>query len=182
VDAFAGSGFIKTGAKPLIEEPQLFVDFVEEESQDFLKGSTVTALEVDPPFKNYLFIERSAERCQDLEKLKERFPDRARSIQVLHGNANERLLRWVLSRDWNRTRAVVFLDPYGMQVEWKVIDALGKTHGVDLWLLFPLGAGVMRLLTNEAPPPVAWRQSIFACGNEKGSKPAMKIAGHLLKI
>jgi hypothetical protein len=41
----------------------------------------------------------------------------------------------------------VFLDPFGMQVDWNVIEQLALTKAVDLWLLFPLGTGVMRIMT-----------------------------------
>jgi len=255
VDAFAGSGYIKTGDRSLINEPELFGGFEEVESQEFLKGSSICALEVDPPFKNYLFIERAPARCLELEKLKTQFPKKASSIRIRQGDANESLVSWIASQNWNKTRAVVFLDPYGMQVEWETLKALGQTCGVDLWLLFPLGVGVMRLLTKSSPPPEGWSQRItrmlgttewetefyrssadpeffpdfapaktreidhtgvaqyllarlatifykvhpgprvlmnsknnplylfcFACGNEKGSKAAMKIVGHLMKI
>ncbi len=40
----------------------------------------------------------------------------------------------------------MFLDPYGMQVEWKTIEAIAQTKAIDLWLLFPLGVAVNRLL------------------------------------
>jgi three-Cys-motif partner protein len=53
-------------------------------------------------------------------------------------------------------RAVVFLDPYGMQVEWSTLEVLAATKAVDLWVLFPLGQGVNRLLTRQAPPAGAW--------------------------
>jgi three-Cys-motif partner protein len=160
VDAFAGSGYIHTGDQSLISDPELFEGFEEDESQDFLKGSAVCALEVEPPFKNYLFIEHSEARCAQLENLKLQFPDRARSIKIRQGDANEILGRWSGSQDWSSTRAVVFLDPYGMQVDWATFEALAETRGVDLWLLFPLGVGVMRLLTKAALPPDAWRRRI----------------------
>ncbi len=44
---------------------------------------------------------------------------------------------------------MVFLDPYGMQVEWSTIEALAATKAIDLWYLFPLGVGVARLLTHR---------------------------------
>lgn len=61
---------------------------------------------------------------------------------------------------WSRTRAVVFLDPYGMQVDWATIAAMGPTQGVDLWILFPLGVGVNRLLRKEGPPEGAWAERL----------------------
>ena len=122
---------------------------------------------MEPPFKNYLFIERSQARCAELEKLKKQFPERASSLEILPGDANEILVSWVGSQNWNKTRAVVFLDPYGMQVDWETLKALGATSGVDLWLLFPLGVGVMRLLTKSAPPPQAGQMCLVSVAPAK---------------
>ncbi len=30
-------------------------------------------------------------------------------------------------RNWKKCRAVVFLDPFGNQVEWKTIEAIART-------------------------------------------------------
>jgi three-Cys-motif partner protein len=49
VDAFAGAGHRVDSTK---EEP------VDQENAEFLKGSARIALEVEPPFNNYLFIEQ----------------------------------------------------------------------------------------------------------------------------
>jgi three-Cys-motif partner protein len=53
-------------------------------------------------------------------------------------------------------RAVIFLDPYGMEVEWKTIECIAHTQAIDLWILFPLGQAVNRLLTKNQPPKGAW--------------------------
>jgi hypothetical protein len=34
---------------------------------------------------------------------------------------------------------VLFLDPYGMQVDWTTIEAIARTKAIDLRVLFPLG-------------------------------------------
>lgn len=49
-------------------------------------------------------------------------------------------------------RAVVFLDPYGMETEWKTIELIAQTKAIDLWILFPLGQAVNRLLTKNRIP------------------------------
>jgi three-Cys-motif partner protein len=54
----------------------------------------------------------------------------------------------------------MFLDPYGMQVEWKTIEAVAMTKAIDLWLLFPLGIGVNRLLTKSGDIPDSWRRRL----------------------
>jgi three-Cys-motif partner protein len=106
-------------------------------------------LEIDPGFKKFLFIEKSSEHVVELEKLKTKFPKKAASIEIRQGGANDVLAKWCKETSWTNNRACVFLDPYGMQVEWATLKLLAETKAVDLWLLFPLGQAVMRLLTNN---------------------------------
>jgi three-Cys-motif partner protein len=131
------------------------------------KGSVRIALEVDPPFDRFLFIERSARRIAELEKLRNEFHNRADVIQIEHGDANDLLRQWCLQSDWQRHRAVVFLDPYGMQVDWTTIEAIAATKAIDLWILFPLGVAVNRLLTKNMPPK-PWADALTrSFGNEE---------------
>lgn len=91
-----------------------------------------------------------------MEKLKTQFPHKAASIEIKNEEANRYLEGWCRATDWSRVRAVVFLDPFGMQVSWSLLTQIAQTKAIDLWLLFPLGIGVARLLTRKAPPPPAW--------------------------
>ena len=141
VDAFAGTGVIKQRAESNEDETRL------------LAGSA--ALAIRHTFDQYLFIEKSAERVADLENLKRDSPARER-ISICHGDANQKLLAFAESTDWKTHRAVVFLDPYGMQVEWETIRILGQTKAIDLSFLFPLGQAVMRLLIKGSEPPPEW--------------------------
>ena len=85
-----------------------------------------------------------------MEKLKEKFPRRAASIKIKVGDANAELAQLCDPKmDWNYRRAVLFLDPYGMQVEWSTIEGAGRTKRIDMLFLFPLGMGVMRLLRRD---------------------------------
>jgi three-Cys-motif partner protein len=36
-----------------------------------------------------------------------------------------------------------------MQVKWETIEAIAKTQAIDLWILFPLGVAVNRLLKKD---------------------------------
>jgi three-Cys-motif partner protein len=47
-----------------------------------------------------------------------------------------------------------------MQVEWKTIEAIASTKAIDLWLLFPLGIGVNRLLTKSGDIPPSWKNRL----------------------
>src|SRR5436190_46144 len=64
--------------------------------------------------------------------------------------------------DWLRSgrRAVVFLDPFGMQVTWTTICAIAETKAIDLWLLFPLGVAVNRMLPKHGQISPGWRQRL----------------------
>src|SRR5205823_1937476 len=134
VDAFAGTGIIQRKAKRGNEE-ELFTEFAQPETIQFLQGSAARALQHQ--FTRYVFIEKSAASIAALEKLKalSKFKDR---IVICRADANKRLIALIDSTDWKKWRAVVFLDPYGMQVEWQTIRRLGETKAVDLWFLFPL--------------------------------------------
>jgi three-Cys-motif partner protein len=52
--------------------------------------------------------------------------------------------------DWSKHRAVVFLDPFGMQVSWSTVERIAATEAIDLWVLFPLGIGANRMLAGSA--------------------------------
>ena len=58
------------------------------------------------------------------------------------------------------TARCFFSNPYGMQVEWTTIEAIAATKAIDLWILFPLGIGVNRLLTKSGDIPESWRKRL----------------------
>lgn len=159
IDAFAGTGY-RTARRDRDEETSSgtlpFPDLAEAASQKLLDGSARLALKVEPRFDRYIFIERDAGRCRELEALKGEFPHLAADVRVEQGEANDEIRR-ICAKDWRGHRAVLFLDPYGMQVEWQTIEAIAKTEAIDLWLLFPLGIGVSRLLTRSGEIPKGWR-------------------------
>jgi len=45
----------------------------------------------------------------------------------------------------------VFLDPFGAQVDWATIQAIGQTNALDTWILFPVSA-IQRLLPRFRKP------------------------------
>ncbi len=107
-------------------------DLAEKGPQELLDGSARIALETEPRFDRYVFIERSAERCRQLEALKTEFPQLESDIQILQGDANTEIQALCgSSMNWSSHRAVLFLDPYGMEVEWKTIEAIARTKATS---------------------------------------------------
>ena len=169
VDAFAGTGHrVESAGRRGKAAAGMLQDIADSDAVALQKGSARIALEVDPPFDRFLFIERSARRVKELEELRNEFSDRADMIEIRQGDANEVLRQWCRQSDWQRHRAVIFLDPYGMQVDWATIEAIAATKAVDLWVLFPLGVAVNRLLTRNEPPPEKWADALTRFfGNEE---------------
>src|SRR5215211_10584 len=129
IDAFAGTGY-RTTSKAKKTAETLFPELLEEDSQKFIGGSARIALQVKPRFNKYIFIELNPKRVIQLEKLKEEFPDLAEDITVEPSDANTFLKDLCLNRAWSSHRAVLFLDPYGMQVTWDTIEAIAKTQAI----------------------------------------------------
>ena len=158
IDAFAGTGY-RVMREVDEERSLLFPDLAEEAPQGLLEGSARLALETVPRFDSYIFIEKDHDRCRQLECLKEEFPELAADIRIQQGEANEAIQN-LCGKNWENHRAVLFVDPYGMQVEWTTIEMIARTEAIDLWLLFPLGIGVNRLLPRSGEIPEGWRNRL----------------------
>jgi len=147
IDAFAGTGY--RTLKAVDETTELmFPELAEKETQQFIEGSARVALQTLPRFLKYIFIEKRGKHIPELEKLKEEFPEIADDISIINAEANE-YLKKLCKKNWKKHRAVIFLDPYGMQVNWNTLEAIARTEAIDLWILFPLGVAVNRLLKRD---------------------------------
>lgn len=153
VDGFAGNGELALPALPSAQEAVLF-DTEIRDASEYRAGSAKLALEVEPAFHRYLFVETRAKNVRQLDELCAAYPDRASSCRVVRGDANEVITEYCRG-PWAGRRALVFLDPFGAQVEWPTVEALGATKAVDLWYLFPL-SGVLRMARKDGSIPDDW--------------------------
>lgn len=148
VDAFAGTG--DRHAK--VMKGGIFDDAPIEEVEQVLAGSALRALEVVPPFKRYWFSEARPTRVKALEALRSA---RNADIVVRGGDANTELRALFSSPPWTdhansrKQRAVVFLDPYGMSVDFDTLRMLAETKRTDVWYLFPRKAVIQQLARNS---------------------------------
>jgi len=145
IDAFAGTGYREVRDEGG-HDGLMFPELAEPEVQRFLDGSARIALKVEPYFHKFTFIEKNPSKVEELRKLQQEYPDK--TIRIECGDAND----WVQSicrEDWNYRRAVLFLDPFGMQVSWQTLEAVARTKCIDVWLLFPLGVSISRLLKRD---------------------------------
>lgn len=147
-DAFAGTGTVDR-RKPKKSRLTGFFKFPDPPP---IIGSARQALETEPPFDRYVFVDRDEAHCRDLRELRDDYPELADRVSVRLGDANEKVRRFCEKTDWDTSRAVFFLDPYGMAVEWDTIEAIAKTQAADVWYLFPISATLRMLQKREKPP------------------------------
>jgi three-Cys-motif partner protein len=156
VDAFAGPGLSRIRIKSNAAKRLALFDSDSESDQaetEFLKGSPRVALDITNPFTSYLFVERDPQRIVELQSIEAEYGDK-RQIVVREADANAALKAWLSSGiDWQHHRAVVFLDPFGMQMPWSTIEALAKTKAIEVIINFPLGMAIQRLLTRSGEIP-----------------------------
>jgi three-Cys-motif partner protein len=144
IDAFAGTGSATEVRAAL---PLFGPEFAEPQRVD-TPGSARIALSIEPAFDTIALIELDESRVGELERLKSEFPDR--KVIVKRGDANASVRRICEGVPWHEKqppiagmRGVVFLDPFGMEVEWSTVEAIAKTEALDCWYFFPL-AGLYR--------------------------------------
>ena len=150
VDAFAGSG---DRAQTLPALP-LLGDRDTEPVVLTVPGSARLALNIQPALDIVVLIERDPTRFEALEKL--RLEHSNRNICCHAGDANTAIRRLCETLPWQGSaavprgmRAVIFLDPYGMEVDWETVKAIAATQAVDLWYFFPL-MGIYRQAARDA--------------------------------
>lgn len=158
IDAFAGTGYRTHNEPKPSDNLNLLDQLIDQENQHFLEGSAAMALSVVPPFPTLIFIEKYPAKLAELRQIvNDKHADR--NVMFKEGDANL-ALRELCKPDWHKHRAVLFLDPFGMQIEWPTIEAIAATKGIDLWLLFPMGVAVNRMLVRDGKIPEQWRKQL----------------------
>ncbi len=163
IDAFAGPGLWQPEPKekkgenlslPLIEHAE-----EDAKSEEYKQGSPMIALGMpEPGFDKFIFIEKKESYVDNLEiQVKAKYPNLNGRVEFIKSDAN------VIVRDrcnnWgDNARAVIFLDPFGTEVEWQTIEAIAKTKSMDLWVLFPVGIAVNRMLTTDGDIHPRWEE------------------------
>ncbi|MGD9544614.1 MAG: three-Cys-motif partner protein TcmP [Methylocystis sp.] len=141
IDAFAGTG---ERTERLDAHDGTLFDPATPERIERHRGSATIAIDIEPPFDRIVFIERNPKHCAALELLRDMHP--RRDIQVRKGVAEKELATLLGRRNWESTRAVMFLDPYGMSVPWEILEAISSTRAIDVWYLVSL-SGLFRQAT-----------------------------------
>jgi three-Cys-motif partner protein len=138
IDAFAGTG------ERTVRISAASADLFEPETPERIerrRGSAQIAIDTSPQFDRLIFMDQKQRHCEALRLLAAANPDRR--IDILQGDANDEICQLIAGRTWSSTRAVMFLDPYGMSVKWDTLSAIRATGSIDVWYLVSL-SGLFR--------------------------------------
>jgi three-Cys-motif partner protein len=119
IDAFAGAGV-----------------HVSKTTGEYIRGSPINALLVRPPFREYHLIDIDRQKVVLLRDLVKN----RKELHIHEGDCNRILLEKIFPNvRWEQyRRGLCLLDPYGLQLNWKVIDIAGKMRSIDMFLNFPV--------------------------------------------
>jgi three-Cys-motif partner protein len=119
IDAFAGAGV-----------------HISEQTKEYVLGSPLNALLVEPAFKEFHFIDLDGGRAESLRQLCTEFSD----VWIYEGDCNKLLVEEIFPRakfsDYHR--ALCLLDPYGLHLDWKVLQTAGQMKSIEIFLNFPV--------------------------------------------
>jgi three-Cys-motif partner protein len=119
IDAFAGAGV-----------------HISKTTKDYIPGSPLNALMINPPFREYHLIDLQPEKIDILNQL----TSSIENIYIYPGDCNDILLREVFPRvsfeDYRR--GLCLLDPYGLHLNWGVIKTAGEMKSIEIFLNFPV--------------------------------------------
>jgi len=147
-DGFAGSG--ERLKKHNSSQITLDIELDESVSMNEInlyKGSVQRILELDEmTFDYYYFIDTEPKNIQKINKLKKtisHIPENR--IIARESDCNAQIRQLAKAFKSKKLAALVFLDPFGMQINWESIASLKGTR-TDVWILIPSGVSVNRLL------------------------------------
>ena len=124
-------------------------------------GSPARALRITPPFDGFHFIDMNADKTAYLEKVR----DGRANVEIHTGDANpylKQLLPTIKYEDYKR--ALCLLDPYGLHLDWEVMQIAGQLGTVDMFLNFPImdiNRNVLRHNRSKVAPEDIQRMNRF---------------------
>jgi len=108
---------------------------VEKHTREQVEGSPTRALNIVPPFDGFYFIDMNKDKTDHLSTL---CAGRT-NVEIHNGDTNpylRKLLPEIKYSDYKR--ALCILDPYGLHLDWEVIELAGQSGTIDMFLNFPI--------------------------------------------
>jgi three-Cys-motif partner protein len=119
---------------------------------EWVMGSPLNALAVEPPFKEFHFIDADGNRAAQLKELSGNRPE----VFTYEGDCNDILPSRIFPRaEYSKYgRALCLLDPYNIDLAWNVMAAAGKMKTIEIFLNFmimDMNMNVLRQIPAKSP-------------------------------
>lgn len=148
-DGFAGCGDRGLSDNIKYNNNNLFHTFkeynIEEKDIIVYEGAAERVLNIENKFNYYYFIDSNKDSIDKLKNKLKNFENNDYKLEFRCCDANIQILKLAEAMKTNNYAALVFLDPFGMQINWKSIEQLKDTR-TDMWILIPTGVIINRLL------------------------------------
>jgi three-Cys-motif partner protein len=147
IDAFCGRGEVPVRGGEVL--PLL------NEGRKFSVGSARRAILLEQPFDRYHFIDASEEATSELQNwISIERPHLLDRVHFHIGDVNAQLPIVLSKLSKKSERAVLFLDPFGMQINWETMREVAESF-LDLWYLVPTMA-LNRMVSGKRDMPTSW--------------------------
>lgn len=162
IDAFAGPG-----------------QHISKASGEWVLGSPLNALNIEPSFREYHLIDLDREKVDSLRDLTKDWPN----VSIYNGDASKVLVEEVFpkARFEDYRRALCLLDPYGLHLKWQVIEMAGNMKSIEIFLNFPVYDINLNVLLKN-PEKIDFHQAARMTdfwGDESWRKAAYDTTGNL---
>lgn len=151
-DGFAGSGsrYEESNSTSKLLLDMFDDDIIRYDEINLYQGAAERILSIEQKgFDYYYFVDKSQESITKLKDKIAKYCSSEKTLEFRCSDANEEVVKMSKALKANpKFRAMVLLDPFGMQVSWDTIASLANTH-TDLWILIPTGVIVNRLLDRK---------------------------------
>lgn len=119
IDAFAGAGI-----------------HLSKLTGELIPGSPLNALNIEPHFKEYHFIDINKSRVNALQTIS----DERENVYIYESDCNKILQQEIFPRVLYEKykRGLCLLDPYGLHLDWEIIETAGKMKSIEIFLNFPV--------------------------------------------
>jgi three-Cys-motif partner protein len=145
IDAFAGAGV-----------------HISKTTGEFVPGSPMNALAIEPQFKEIHLIDLDGSRAQGLREATRDRPH----VTVHEGDCNDILLKEIFPRvrygDYKR--GLCLLDPYGLNLRWEVVRTAGQSHAIEVFINFmvmDMNMNVLKKNRDKVDPAQIARMNSF---------------------
>lgn len=100
-----------------------------------IEGSPSRALKITPQFDGFYFIDLNKDKATYLQKQCAGRSD----VHIINDDANVYLRTLLPTIQYEKyNRALCVLDPYGLHLDWEVVQLAGLSRAVDMVLNFPV--------------------------------------------